>query len=66
MTPFNLSPDEAAAIAVAALPLPRDQRDAFTAAAAAALAVVPERGPGVTHRIIREAQRQYIDPPSFA
>jgi hypothetical protein len=66
MEPIVLTGDEAAAIATAAKPLSRDQRNAFIKAVIDALAVVPGRGPDVTHRIIREAQRQYIDPPRVA
>jgi hypothetical protein len=63
---IDLTLDEVAAIAVAARPIPRDLQAAFKQAVAAALATVPERGPGIVHRIICEAQRQYIDPPSVA
>jgi hypothetical protein len=66
MTMLDLTTDERAAIKTAAIPIPRDRRDDFLWAVTDALAVVPERGPGVVHRIIREAQRQYIDPPNFA
>jgi hypothetical protein len=66
MEPIVLTGDEAAAIATAAKPLSRDQRDAFIKAVIASLVTAPERGPGVVHRIIREAQRQYIDPPNAA
>jgi hypothetical protein len=63
---IDLTIDEVAAIAVAARPIPRDLQSAFKQAVAAALASVPERGPGVVHRIIREAQRSFLDPPRVA
>jgi hypothetical protein len=70
--PFALTADERTAIETAARPIPRDQRDAFMKAVRAALATVPERGPGIVHRVIREAQRQFrgaaavpFDPPSM-
>jgi hypothetical protein len=66
MTTLDLTADEIAAIATAANVLPRDRRDDFREAVRAALAVVPERGPGIVHRVIVEAQRQYLDPPRVA
>jgi hypothetical protein len=64
--PFALTADERTAVETAARPLPRDQRDAFLREVIGALVTVPERGPGVVHRVIREAQRKYFDPPNMS
>jgi hypothetical protein len=61
--PVSLSVSELALIHHAAAPLDRDRQDAFVTALLAALEECPELGPGVVHRVIRETQRQYWDPP---
>jgi hypothetical protein len=66
MPPLSLSDDEMEAVLAAAQPLPRERRDAFLRAVAADLARVPERGPGVLHRLIRATQRQFFDPPDLS
>jgi hypothetical protein len=62
--PPSLTDDEIAAIMTAAQPLARTSRDAFVQAVVADLAMVPERGPGALHRVIRVRQREHFDPPA--
>jgi hypothetical protein len=49
-------------ISDAARPLPPRDRQAFVRAVTEALRGI-ERGPGVVHRIAREMQARYRDPP---
>jgi hypothetical protein len=64
--PVSLSASELALIHHAAAPLERDRKDAFVTAVLAALEGIPELGEGAVHRVIRETQRQYWDPPITA
>jgi hypothetical protein len=61
--PLSLSRDQQDAFERAARPLDEHQRDAFVAAVFAALERYEELGPGVVHRVIRETQRAFWDPP---
>ena len=66
MPVVSLSDTELTAIMDAARPLAPGDRDAFLRSVAAELAQYPdELGPGVVHRLVREVQRRYFDPPSF-
>jgi hypothetical protein len=65
--PISLSDDELAAVMDGARPLAPEHRDAFLRDIAAELAKHPdELGPGIVHRLVRETQRRYFDPPTFA
>jgi hypothetical protein len=55
-----LSDDEMTAIADAANPIPYARRAAFLEEVGARLGALPERGPGATHRVIREAQHKFL------
>jgi hypothetical protein len=66
MPPICLSDDEMAAVLAANQPLARERRDAFLRAIATDLVRVPERGPGVLHRLIVATQRQFFDPPDLS
>jgi hypothetical protein len=66
MAPLALTDDEMVVVMDAARPLARERRDAFLRAIATALSRVPERGPGVLHRLIRATQRQFFDPPDLS
>lgn len=64
MTPIRLTDCEMDALMAAAHPLPPDRRGPFLEAAAAALAGAgAELGPGLTHRIVAQIQRQFWDAP---
>jgi hypothetical protein len=62
--PISLSANELSLIHRAAAPLERGRQDAFVAAVLAALERYSELGPGLVHRVIRETQRAYWDPPT--
>jgi hypothetical protein len=64
--PVSLSDDELAIVMDCAAPLALKDRDVFLHDVAAALAKHPgELGRGAVHRLVREMQRRYFDPPSF-
>jgi hypothetical protein len=60
----NLSASELDMVHAASAPLDKRKRAAFQAACLAALDRYVELGPGVVHRVIREHQQAYWDPPS--
>jgi hypothetical protein len=45
---------------IAANPIPYRRRAAFLEEVGLALAALPERGPGVTHQVIRETQHKFL------
>ena len=47
-------------------PLALSVRDAFLQHVADALASCNEIGPGTVHRVCRETQRKFFDPPDFS
>jgi hypothetical protein len=47
-------------------PIARDRRDAFLETVADDLARCTAIGPGVVHRVVRETQRQFFDPPDLS
>jgi len=57
--------DEMTLITDAARPLAVKDRDPFLHALAAELAKYPAVGPGLIHRLIRETQKQFFDPPNL-
>jgi hypothetical protein len=63
--PLALSDAELAMVMAAAQPLAPEQRDGFLQAVAAELAQIPAVGPGAVHRICRQLQREYFDPPNL-
>jgi hypothetical protein len=66
VTPFALTEEETAVVLTLAAPLERGKRDAFLAQVASTLAKQPARGPGVVHRIGREVQREFFEPPMMS
>jgi hypothetical protein len=64
--PLALTDEELATVLVLAAPIERARRDAFLHAVAVALASEPERGAGIVHRVRREIQRGFYDPPRMA
>jgi hypothetical protein len=64
--PIRLTDDELTAVFQAAAPLARDVRDSFLQHVAAALATCTEIGPGTVHRVCRETQKRFFDPPDFS
>ena len=62
----SLSDDELRIVMDCAQPLAPQDRDAFLRDVAAELAKHPdELGPGAVHRLVRETQARYFDPPSL-
>ena len=64
--PIALSDDELQIVMDGARPLAPHDRDAFLRAIAHQLSRQPELGPGTVHRLVRETQRLYFEPPRFA
>jgi hypothetical protein len=58
--PLQLSDEEMEVLVGLAGPIAWRQRDAFLRGVAEALAALTTRGPGVTHRIGRSIQRNYV------
>jgi hypothetical protein len=66
MSPIKLTDSELDAVMRAAEPLEPHQRDAFLQAVAAELSHLGDQiGPGSVHRVVRQLQRQYFDPPAL-
>jgi len=64
MTPvISLTDDEMTLVTDACRLLAVKDRDPFLRALAAEIAKQPAVGPGLIHRLIRETQRQFFDPP---
>ena len=61
-----LTDDELSAVMDAARPIPPASRDAFLHALAAELAQHPVIGEGLIHRVARDVQRKYFDPPDLS
>jgi hypothetical protein len=61
-----LTDDEMSILRSLAAPLELGRRDAFLRAVAQALAHESVRGPGVVHRVGREEQRRFFDPPQMS
>lgn len=59
----KLSPDQAETILRAARPLGPSDGASFIEEVRSVLADFPEIGDGLVHRIIRDIQRKYFDPP---
>jgi hypothetical protein len=59
LTPLELTNEEMEVLVGLAGPIAWRQRDAFLREVAEALAALPTRGPGVTHRIGRAIQKNY-------
>jgi hypothetical protein len=55
--------DHLAAVYDMAQPLAPERRADFVAAVVEKVAAAPIAGPGVVHRLARETQRSYFDPP---
>jgi hypothetical protein len=66
MQPLHLTSDQLDAVFRAAAPLPVAARDDFLKAVAEALAGRAEVGDGDVFRAVREAQKQFWDPPLAA
>jgi hypothetical protein len=66
MSPPDLPDAELGVLMTLAAPLERARRVAFLERATAILASRPERGPGVVHRVGRELQRDYYNPPQMS
>jgi hypothetical protein len=64
--PIALNDDELSAVMDGARPLAPQDRDAFLRAIAHQLSTCADVGPGTVHRLVRETQRLYFDPPKFA
>jgi len=63
--PISLTDDEMTLITDAARPLAVKDRDPFLGALANELAKYPAVGPGLIHRLIRETQGKFFDPPNL-
>ena len=61
----KLSEDQVETILQAAVPLAPANRDAFFQEVTAALADLGDLGDGIVHRVVRDVQRKYFDPPDF-
>jgi hypothetical protein len=61
--PLSLSDDELEIVMTCAAPLAPEDRDKFLRDIAHQLSSQPELGPGAVHRLVRETQRRYFDPP---
>jgi hypothetical protein len=66
MSLIKLSDDELSAVMTAAAPINVERRNAFLQQIASELAKCDEIGPGLIHRIVRETQRQFFDPPDLS
>jgi hypothetical protein len=65
--PVSLSDDELRIVMDCAQPLAPKDRDKFLRDIAHQLSTYPEElGPGAVHRLVREIQQRYFDPPRFA
>ncbi len=64
--PVSLSDDKLAIVMDCAPPFAPKDRDAFLRDVATELAKHPDEfGPGTVHRLVRETQRRYCDPPNL-
>jgi hypothetical protein len=61
-----LSDDELTAVMDVCKPLPPQDRDQFLRAICAELEKHPVVGPGLIHRVCRDLQRRYFDPPNLS
>ena len=61
----KLSSDQADAVLRAANPLPTADRDLFFNDVIEALAGLGDLGDGIVHRVVRDIQRKYFDPPNL-
>jgi hypothetical protein len=61
--PTDFTDEELDVLMTLARPIDRARRDAFLREVVSALAREPERGAGAAHRIGREVQRAFYDPP---
>jgi hypothetical protein len=62
---LSLSDSEMTALMQASRPIRPEMRDAFLEAVATELGRYLEVGPGLVHRIARETQRRFFDPPDL-
>ena len=63
---ISLSDAELTAVLDACKPLRPGDRDPFLRALAQELGREPQLGPGVIHRVARNLQRQFFDPPDLS
>jgi hypothetical protein len=63
---ITLSDDELDAVMRAAQPLRASDRDQFLRALAFELEKHTDIGPGLVHRVIRDLQKRYFDPPTLS
>jgi hypothetical protein len=66
MPPLSLSDVELSQVMNACAPLAPDRREAFLQTVADQLARCTVIGPGVVHRVVRETQPQFFDPPDLS
>jgi hypothetical protein len=64
--PLMLTDSDRDVVMNLALPIELTKRAAFLEAVAAALADVPQPGPGAVHRVARVIQRQFFVPPALS
>lgn len=64
MSISKLSPDQVEAVLRAARPLSPSNHAAFLEEVGSALADCAELGEGVIHRVVRDVQRRYWNPPA--
>jgi hypothetical protein len=62
---ISLSDSELAAVMEAARPIPARDRDQFLRDVASELAKYELLGPGIVARVVRDIQRQHLNPPSM-
>jgi hypothetical protein len=61
--PVPIAADDLAAVYDLAQPVAAERRADFVAAVVERVAAAPIAGPGIVHRVARETQRAYFDPP---
>jgi hypothetical protein len=61
--PMPIAADDLAAVYDLAQPVAPERRADFVAAVVERVAAAPIAGPGIIHRVARETQRAYFDPP---
>jgi hypothetical protein len=66
VTVLSLTDDELTCVMDAARPIAPDRRSAFMEYVVTELSRCPEIGPGSLFRVVREAQRQFLEPPTTA
>jgi hypothetical protein len=64
--PMPIAADDLAAVYDLAQPVAPERRADFVAAVVERVQAAPIAGPGIIHRVARETQRAYFDPPGEA